>query len=73
MNALDFYAQLADLLDCDTCTAETCFRDLPSWTSLSAFEVVCFLASDYGVVLESPLALKPYTTCQDLFNLANQE
>lgn len=72
MTELNFYAELDYLLNTTECSALTIFRELPFWSSLTGFELLCFLESDCGITLK-PDELKQFSTCGDLFQLTQQD
>ena len=50
-----------------TLTAETNFRDIPSWGSLTALSIIAMVDEEYGVTLTGD-DIKSSNTIQDLFD-----
>lgn len=48
-------------------TAETSFRDIPSWGSLTALSIIAMVDEEYGVTLTGD-DIKSSKTIQDLFD-----
>lgn len=48
-------------------TAETNFRDIPSWGSLTALSIIAMVDEEYGVTLTGD-DIKSSNTIQDLFD-----
>lgn len=63
----NFYPELAYILREESVTAETRFRDLSFWSSLTGFEVLVHLESEYNTPM-TPNQLLTLNTCGDLYN-----
>lgn len=62
----NFAAQFEDT-PADQIKAETAFRDLDEWSSLTALSVIAMVDEEYGVTLKGD-DIKNATTVQDIFN-----
>ncbi len=71
MEIKDFIANFsAQFFDTDPSEfkADTVFKELEEWSSLTVIQVIAMIDSEYGVMIDG-LALKEAETIQDLFNV----
>lgn len=64
----NFTAQFDDT-DASEIKAETVFRDLEEWSSMTALGIIGMLDTDFGVTITGA-DLQSCKTVQDIFNLA---
>ena len=62
----NFAAQFEDT-SADEIKAETIFRDLDEWSSLTALSIIAMVDEEYGVTLKGD-DIKNAATVQDVFN-----
>ena len=74
MNILElkgFIDQIADLFndtDASNITADTVFRDIDEWSSLTALSLIAMVNEEYDVTLKGDDVCKA-NTIEDLFNI----
>ena len=64
---IENFAGQFDDTPADQIKAETAFRDLDEWSSLTALSVIAMVDEEYGVTLKGD-DIKNATTVQDVFN-----
>lgn len=67
---IENFAEAIEVEDVDNVTAETAFRELEEWSSISVMLTIAFFDEEYEKEIGTA-ELKACTTIQDLFNLAN--
>ena len=70
MGIKDFVAKFAEQFfdtDASEFKADTVFKELEEWSSLSVIQIIAMIDSEYGVTIDG-LAIKEAETIQDLFN-----
>lgn len=70
MEIKDFVAKFAEQFfetDPSEFKADTVFKELEEWSSLSVIQIIAMVDSEYGVTIDG-LAIKEAETIQDLFN-----
>ena len=71
----DFISKLGDVFedtDLSTIVAETKFRELDEWGSMSVLSLIAMADDEYGVELE-PEDIRKAQTIQDLFNIIQEK
>lgn len=75
MNIEEFIANFAAQLeetDPESITAETCFKDLDEWSSLTALSIIAMVDDEYDVIIKGNDVLKS-NTIQDLCNVVEKK
>lgn len=67
---IEKFAEAIDVENVDVLTAETEFRDLDEWSSLSVMLLIAFYDEEFGKEI-SGQDIKSCNTLRDLCNLAN--
>lgn len=71
MELKDFIEHIADLFndtDASNITADTVFRDIDEWSSLTALRLIAMVNEEYDVTLKGDDVCKA-NTIEDLFNI----
>ena len=63
---LNFAGQFDDT-PVDEITADTIFRDIPEWSSLTALSIIAMVDDEYGITLKGD-DIKNATTVRDIYN-----
>ncbi len=63
---LNFAGQFDDT-PVDEITADTIFRDIPEWSSLTALSIIAMVDEEYGITLKGD-DIKNATTVRDIYN-----
>lgn len=66
------FAEQFDDTDASEIQAETAFRDLDEWSSLTGMGVIALVKTEYGKSLTST-ELKACTTVEDVFNVVKNK
>ena len=75
MELKEFIKNFADQFeetDASAFVANTNFRELDEWSSLSALNILAMVVDEYGVEL-SPEEMRKATTIQQLFDIINSK
>jgi acyl carrier protein len=64
---IDKFAEIFDDIDASTLTAETKFRELDEWSSITALSAIAFADEEFDVELKGD-DLRKADTILDLFN-----
>lgn len=67
---LQHFADMLDDTDAALITAETVFRDLDEWDSLTALSLIAMVDEEYSLKLTGD-DIKNSTTIKDLFDIVN--
>lgn len=67
MTQADFLEKAAEVLEVESVTAETRFRDLPDWCSLQAFGLLVLLENECGIRMD----LESFRRCETLGDLCH--
>lgn len=62
----DFLLKIAEILEVESVTAETRFRDIGDWSSLKGFSLLVFLSQEYG----KEITVGALTQCNSVGELA---
>lgn len=69
---IEKFAEIFDDTDASTLSADTNFRELSEWSSLSALGVIAFADEEFDIEL-SGSELKKLNTIQQLFDFINNK
>lgn len=69
---IEKFAEIFDDTDVATLTPDTCFRQLPEWSSLSALGVIALADEEFGVEL-SGAEMRSAETIRELFDLLSSK
>ncbi len=68
MDKIQFYEQLAQILDAEEVKPENVLKDFETWDSLAILSVMAMADSKYSVVIKAD-EIRSVTTAADLVNL----